>query len=313
MSCNRIKRSGPSSVIGAILALSMGSSVSQAYIGGFRADPAQFPASVRLEIKYLKYSEDRVAEFRSCSATKVAPRFFLTAAHCVYEGVVLQITASTTNSGSAAIGLGVRRITIHPTYLNAPYSKGSLDLAVIEVKRDTPYSVAPLADRPVGAFEKFYVGGYGFTSDLSDVGENAVPGLQIWATEPNGSRLEITGRNRNHLRYDLRGSSHVGRSTFSPSSKRSGLMLVFGPGFPFSSSIVESTQDLNSYAHIFSGDSGGGAFRVGARGNAAEVLGVNKSTSLPGSGFFSGAAVTETLTRVDTASEGGRWVQELIQ
>ena len=151
--------------------------------GGTPAAPGQFPATV--------YIPD-------CTASKVGPRHFLTAAHCVVDRQAMAIEATFRPEARLAIYTGVnlaeqqtrhlltvRRTSIHPSYaekLGSSEGQGVdkddyarvFDLALIEVEEETSgISAASLDSGKLGKGDRIAVGGYGIKVDTSPFGSGS--------------------------------------------------------------------------------------------------------------------------------------------
>jgi Trypsin len=137
-------------------------------IGGANAGK-KFPATVQLNLPHA-----------SCGAAKIGPRRFLTAAHCISAGEVLE--GSSINIWSPfmksdplndrAIGVMVTSAKAHkinPVSGTEPDELSEdlgLDLGVIEVSKDTPSVAIAVLDRtPLKAGEKVVMSGAGCLTD----------------------------------------------------------------------------------------------------------------------------------------------------
>jgi len=149
-------------------------------IGGYVAPPGSFPAALQLAqtIPHLPAGFE-VREGFSCGASVIAPRWALTAAHCLVgltpEQVVLR-------GGSVALGSGGRRVSASRLVVHEHYNRnGSLnDIALIELTQPLDLPAVMLADTPLEASVQAprrgaaVVVGWGNTRWVEDTQEQAV-------------------------------------------------------------------------------------------------------------------------------------------
>ncbi|MBS1958434.1 MAG: S1 family peptidase [Bdellovibrionales bacterium] len=145
-------------------------------INGQKARPGQFPFIVKMT---------------GCTATKVGPRHFLIAAHCLYLGPgtfnppprmtirAQEILEPTTLSLARVV-----RAPVHPTWLEAcrnrctghetggPRDKpGRADIAMVEIDRDSPeIPIAPVLYTSVPLGTEVTLAGYGCTRGINSGG-----------------------------------------------------------------------------------------------------------------------------------------------
>lgn len=82
----------------------------------------------------------------NCSSTAYAPRYLLTAAHCVVRGrTPLNASAITVSVGSGSIT--ARRIFVHPDYEGTGSKESTHDLALIELRQALPERIDPAGRR----------------------------------------------------------------------------------------------------------------------------------------------------------------------
>lgn len=113
-------------------------------IAGTKADPAAWPAISAL---YFKPVGSR-REFQICGSTVIAPRYVLTAAHCVVDTAParLAVVVGRPDLGDESVGQRIRvaDVEVDPGY-RPPFFRG--DLAVLELRRDAPVTPAALASK----------------------------------------------------------------------------------------------------------------------------------------------------------------------
>jgi secreted trypsin-like serine protease len=149
---------------------------SERIISGAVADPAQWPSIAAMYFR-PKRSSDR--EFLICGGTVIAPRFVLTAAHCV-EGarpskLAFVVGRPVLSDKSVGQRIPVRSYRIDPDY-KPPFFRG--DFAVLELRADAPVTPAILPN-PTQDEEATRVG-----SPVRVAG---------WGgTKPNGAKLSKT-------------------------------------------------------------------------------------------------------------------------
>ena len=96
---------------------------SQAIVGGRLAPNGADPMVVKLG--------------PDCTATKIGPRRFLTAAHCGFTPGTISLTNRSDGTGS--VFYGIARVWVHPTYRNQTASQPGYDVALVDLTTDTPH------------------------------------------------------------------------------------------------------------------------------------------------------------------------------
>lgn len=140
---------------------------SEKLINGTPGTTADFPGAVG----FMKAPDEELPTGDFCSGTKIAPRAFLTAAHCI-DAFMSQDGAPVTPppdisfrlpDGERFGPLRVDRIAIHPNYRGTATSGLSgPDVALIFVKSETPaIAVVPLMEKSIAAGTEIIVTGYG--------------------------------------------------------------------------------------------------------------------------------------------------------
>lgn len=162
-------------------------------INGQRAEPGQFPFIVGI---------------RGCTAAKVGPRHFLTAAHCMYSGPgayhpapIATIHASELPAPMAISAARVVKAPVHPTWLEACRrirctghetgggndTPGRADIAMLVIDRDSPaIPVVKVLYEPVLPGTEVTLAGYGCTRGINTGGGD---GLTYGVTRTSGPDL----------------------------------------------------------------------------------------------------------------------------
>lgn len=122
-------------------------------ISGSVADPAAWPSIGAL---YFRSRGGGGKEYLTCGATVIAPRYALTAAHCV-EGTRpsrLALVVGRPDLADESVGqrIPVAEIGIHPGF-RPPYYRA--DLAVLTLRRDAPVAATALPSRAQGEAATF--------------------------------------------------------------------------------------------------------------------------------------------------------------
>lgn len=148
-----------------------------AVIGGIAVPAGMFPSTVQLRF------DDHMIDFEVnlCTATKIGPYHFLTAAHCVTtEGLrTINIVGTTAERPFLYLApkLKIDQIISHQTFTdhcltnctppageedNPYYSRQAADIAVVIVTEETPeIPIAPIADRMLEIGDEVVLAGYG--------------------------------------------------------------------------------------------------------------------------------------------------------
>lgn len=254
-----------------------------ALVGGKAASATQFPATV-----YLK---------SGCTATKVAPKRLLTAAHCVLDPATVSIrfpkgsrieVAHDPAKGYADVE--VAAVDVHPTWLKAcedAYCAASsvtarldaADVAVIELATDLDdVPVASVAAAPLAAGERVTVLGFGCTAGVLVPDARDAVSLKYAET-----RLVPAERAVHDGSAVLAGDVAQVAGIYS---------LTAGPGA------------ARARAGLCPGDSGGPLYAK--RDGALVVVGVNSNYTLgPEAQDDVGLPITNWHTRLDDASRHG--------
>ena len=251
--------------------------------GGKAANATQFPATV-----YLK---------SGCTATKVAPKRLLTAAHCVLDPATVSIrfpkgskidVARDPAKGYAAFEIA--DVHVHPTWLKAcedAYCAASsvtakldaADVAVLELTTDlADVPLAPIAAAPLAAGERVTVLGFGCTSGVLVPDARSAISLKYAET-----RLVPADR-----------AVHDGSPVLAADVAQvaASYSLTAGPGA------------ARAKAGLCPGDSGGPLYAM--RDGALVVVGVNSNYTLgPEAKDDVGLPITNWHTRLDDASRHG--------
>jgi V8-like Glu-specific endopeptidase len=254
-----------------------------ALIGGKAASATQFPATV-----YLK---------SGCTATKVAPKRLLTAAHCVLDPATVSIRfpkgskiSIAHEPGKGYADVEVAAVDVHPAWLKAcedAYCAASsvtarldaADVAVIELATDlVDVPVAAVASAPLAAGERVTVLGFGCTSGA------LVPDTRDALTLKYAETRLVPADRAVHD-----GSSVLATDVLQVAGIYS---LTAGPGA------------ARSKAGLCPGDSGGPLYAK--RDGALVVVGVNSNYTLgPEAKDSVGLPITNWHTRLDDASRHG--------
>ncbi len=254
-----------------------------ALVGGTTASLGQFPATV-----YLK---------SGCTATKVAPKRLLTAAHCVLDPATVSIRFGKGKKISVAhdpakgyVEVEVADALVHPTWLKAcedAYCAASsvtarldaADVAVIELVTDLDdVSVAAVAAAPLAEGERVTVLGYGCTVGV----------------------LVPDNRDAISLKYAETTLVPADRAVHDGSAvQRSDVAQVAGIY-----SLTAGPGAAKASAGLCPGDSGGAMYAK--RDGALVVVGVNSNYTLgPEANDQVGLPITNWHTRLDDASRHG--------
>ena len=254
-----------------------------ALVGGKAASAGQFPSTV-----YLK---------SGCTATKVAPKILLTAAHCVLDPATVSIRFPKGSKISVAhdptkgyADFEVAATLVHPTWLKAcedAYCAASsvtarldaADVAVLKLTTDLDdVPVALVAAAPLVAGERVTVLGFGCTAGVLVPDTRDALSLKYAET-----RLVPAER-----------AVHDGSAVLaSDVAQVAGIYsLTAGPGA------------ARAKAGLCPGDSGGPLFAK--RDGALVVVGVNSNYTLaPDTKDEVGLPITNWHTRLDDASRHG--------
>ncbi len=254
-----------------------------ALIGGKAASATQFPATV-----YLK---------SGCTATKVAPKRLLTAAHCVLDPATVSLRFPKGSRISIArepskgyADLEVAAVDVHPAWLKAcedAYCAASsvtarldaADVAVIELATDlADVPVATVASAPLTAGERVTVLGFGCTAGV------LVP----------DTRDALTLRYAETRLVPADRAVHDGSAVLAADVPQvAGIYsLTAGPGA------------ARSKVGLCPGDSGGALYAK--RDGVLVVVGVNANYTLgPEAKDSVGLPITNWHTRLDDASRHG--------
>ena len=251
-----------------------------ALVGGQAATLGQFPATV-----YLK---------SGCTATKVAPKRLLTAAHCVLDPATVSIRfpkgskiSVTRDPAKGYVDVEIADALVHPTWLKAcedAYCAASsvtarldaADVAVLELATDLDdVPVAPVAAAPLAAGERVTVLGYGCTVGVLVPDDRAAISLKY---------AETTLVPADRAVHD--GSAVLASDVAQVAGIYS---LTAGPGA------------AKANAGLCPGDSGGPLYAK--RDGALVVVGVNSNYTLgPEANDEVGLPITNWHTRLDDAS-----------
>jgi hypothetical protein len=255
-----------------------------------------------------------------CTAVKIEPNVFLTAAHCVLnvqgisnvegvEGVSVRSPVGIAVSQVSFLDeknlnhqsvrpLKIKRLFVAKDYLT--YGQGAgrlsdlfdhLDLALIEVEdgmSDIP--VASLSPFPMKRDYAIDVGGYGNT---------IVPEIPV-IEEPFASYPS-------HLRWDVRRIQLVKEKMITLRSKPLGVTMT--PVNPINRSMMRKIKN----ARVNNGDSGGPAWVKSSDGKTY-VAAINClfRPKIPLFDFMRKANTVEYLVRVDVGSPGYTWVTSVV-
>lgn len=161
-------------------------------IGGQVATEGQFPS---------------VVKFSACTAVKVGPKSFLTAAHCVGSrgepgqprileaGTDIEIEYGLDSAHFATHSLRVAKVALHPDYLHfissgpvpvpPPASSQPPDVALVSVEAETPsIGISAIDTTALGAGDKMILTGYGCEAAAANDPLNALaPRLKFHRTE----------------------------------------------------------------------------------------------------------------------------------
>jgi secreted trypsin-like serine protease len=262
-----------------------------ALIGGEIVSPAQFPATVFLVQ-------------RKCTAAKVAPRVFLTAAHCVWQAISKQPTLAkgdvlgvTRDPSKDPTGtqVTVTDVLISPEWQAACTAQACVssditakldaaDVAIIKTETDiADVKVAPIEDRPLARGDRVIVLGYGCEK-----------GVQ-------GERPKIDERRLKFSETSVispTATVHVGSPIARPDvpTVAASYTVTGGPGL------------VRAKAGLCPGDSGGPVYRW--RGSQLVVVGVNSTYTFAPDDLI-GMPVTNFHTRLDDQSKHfvARWLR----
>jgi V8-like Glu-specific endopeptidase len=262
-----------------------------ALIGGKVASATQFPAVV-----YLK---------SGCTATKVAPKQLLTAAHCVLDPATVSIRfpkgskiAIAHQPGKGYVELEVAAVDVHPAWLKAcedAYCAASsvtarldaADVAVIELTTDlVDVPVATVAAAPLTAGERVTVLGFGCTAGV----------------------LVPDGRDALSLKYAETRLVSAGRAVHDGSA----VLATDVPQVAGIYSLTAGPGAARSKVGLCPGDSGGPLYAK--RDGVLVVVGVSSNYTLgPEAKDSVGLPITNWHTRLDDASRHGvaAWLRTL--
>lgn len=263
-----------------------------ALIEGRLALAGQFPATVYIQ--------------GLCTATKIAPKRFLTAAHCVLDPATVSLRyppgapialAHDPSKGYASVV--VSAVHVHPSWLKAcdeSYCAAAAvtarldaaDVAVIDLATDLEdVPVAPIDSTPLAGGDHVTVTGFGCT-------------VGVYAPEPLG---------RGALRYGETSLIDADRAVHDGSPVRASDVSQVAAIY----ALTQGPGRAPTLAGLCPGDSGGALFRRRAGGSYA-VVGVNSNYTLgPETGDAVGLPVTNWHTRLDEKSRHGvgRWLRSL--
>lgn len=264
-----------------------------ALIGGRAASAGQFPSTVTLK--------------GECTATKVAPKRLLTAAHCVLDPatVSLRYPAGSRISvahdpGSGYVDVEVAAVHVHPAWMKAcedAYCAASSvtarldapDVAVIDLATDLPDVPAASIDAaPLAVGELVTVLGFGCTDGV------LVP----------DSRDAITLKYAETRLVPSERAVHPGSPVLAADvAQVAGIYsLTSGPG----------RSPTKAHAGLCPGDSGAALYKK--RAGQLVVVGVASNYTLgPEAGDEVGLPITNWHTRLDASSKHGvaRWLSSL--
>lgn len=279
-----------------------GNSAELKLIGGETVTAEQFPASVALTSNGVEF----------CSSVKVAPRVFLTSAHCVleqtpdaidngtqkiYEALAPGRPIAMRNADGLQLTVPIAKVVPHPLYRYALSSAFSgPDVALITVADDSPgIGIASLSKQNLLAGAEILVGGFGCERGRSIDGSDTTPGVHplkyAKATLLDDEAVRASSGSTNVEGIEPK-SFKAMRDTF------------------FSTRGIQMDPSSSS---ICPGDSGGPAY-VG-NGGAYEVVGVNSWTNYKLDGTDpDGLGTHSMITRLDA---GGRydlksWIESQI-
>lgn len=191
-------------------------------VGGADAELGQFPATAGL---LIDSQDGENPDYLTCTMTKVAPKMYLTAAHCLFlgEGVPRElrpfmlpgkkigILTGVVNDGvtkTKAEKATVAKLHIHPTWadVNAPTEidtvtreAADFDVAVIEVREEVArdLKIAKVSSQALRAGDKVIMQGFGCRSFHSSGTENlAFKEEQITSLKGTNSFIRLE-RNEN--------------------------------------------------------------------------------------------------------------------
>lgn len=258
------------------------SSLQPQLIGGVVAQQDEFRSTVQLTLR------NHVIDFEVglCTAAKIGPHHFLTAAHCLYNKRLTAITISAIGGDRLnavqrlSYRFAIRNISIHPSYdaycqgdckskLAGIYHQAkAVDAAVLSIAEETPdIPIAPLAFTSITPRQEVTIVGYGCEDNIVD--QHGQDRLKYQTTE-----------------------------------------VLFANSLYFSTPGARYAPDNTTTASLCPGDSGGPVYAWTSRGYA--VVGVNSYYT-----FAAGESVSRTNmhTAISTGAnvDVAQWLEAELQ
>lgn len=206
-------------------------------VGGQPATDQQIPAVVKIKSP-------------SCTATKIAPKRFLTAGHCVYNnrvgvkalypqyraGSKIQITGANLPTDGSFTTLTIRKTVLHNTYwsrahgsTDSPYiNANASDIAYFEVQENTPGIPAMAVWRePIPVGTSVFISGYGCENGVKWPTYYGKYGRLKWKIVKTLSKADLDHPNKS-FNFDVNGV--YARSLITNGAKRPGGGASLCPG-----------------------------------------------------------------------------------